>query len=41
MPAFYFKPRTFEDLADFMAGRILSVMQIPHSLFDPWPVARE
>ncbi len=41
MPAFYFKPRTFEDLADFVAGRILSVMKIPHSLFDPWPVARE
>ncbi len=39
MPAFYFKPRTFEDLADFVAGRILSVMKIPHSLFDPWPVA--
>ena len=38
MPAFYFKPRTFEDLADFVAGRILSVMKIPHSLFDPWPV---
>ncbi len=41
MPAFYFKPRTFEDLADFVAGRILSMMKIPHSLFDPWPVARE
>lgn len=41
MPAFYFKPRTFEDLADFMAGRILSVMNIPHSLFDPWPIARK
>ena len=41
MPAFYYKPRTFEDLADFVAGRILSVMQIPHSLFDPWSVARE
>ncbi len=41
MPAFYFKPRTFEDLADFVAGRILSVMQIPHALFDPWSVARE
>jgi len=41
MPAFYYKPRTFEDLADFVAGRILSMMKIPHSLFDPWPVARE
>jgi 4-hydroxy-3-polyprenylbenzoate decarboxylase len=36
MPAFYQKPRTFEDLADFVAGRVLSVLQVPHSLFPPW-----
>jgi len=39
MPAFYFKPRTFEDLADFVAGRVLSVMGIPHTLFHPWPTS--
>lgn len=36
MPAFYFKPRSFEDLADFIAGRILSLLEIPHSLFQAW-----
>jgi 4-hydroxy-3-polyprenylbenzoate decarboxylase len=36
MPAFYFKPRSFEDLADFIAGRVLSLLQIPHRLFPAW-----
>jgi len=36
MPAFYFKPQSFEDLADFVAGRILSLLEIPHSLFQAW-----
>jgi len=36
MPAFYFKPRTFEDLADFLAGRVLSVLGFEHRLFAPW-----
>jgi 4-hydroxy-3-polyprenylbenzoate decarboxylase len=36
MPAFYNKPRTFEDLADFIAGRVLSVLGVPHELFTPW-----
>jgi 4-hydroxy-3-polyprenylbenzoate decarboxylase len=36
MPAFYQKPRSFEDLADFIAGRVLSLLKIPHSLFPPW-----
>jgi 4-hydroxy-3-polyprenylbenzoate decarboxylase len=37
MPAFYQKPRSFEDLADFLAGRVLAVLGIPHALFEPWP----
>ena len=41
MPAFYNKPRSFEDLADFIAGRVLSLIQIPHTLFEPWPTVRE
>ena len=41
MPAFYQKPRCFEDLADFIAGRVLSLLKIPHSLFEPWPECRE
>ena len=37
-PAFYQKPETFEDLADFIAGRILNVLGIPQALFTPWGV---
>jgi 4-hydroxy-3-polyprenylbenzoate decarboxylase len=36
MPAFYFHPSSFEDLADFIAGRVLSLLGIPHALFAPW-----
>ena len=36
MPAFYQKPRTFDDLADFIAGRVLNLLHIPHELFSPW-----
>jgi len=36
MPAFYFKPRSFEDLADFIAGRVLSLLGQSHSLYEPW-----
>lgn len=40
MPAFYQKPRTFEELADFIVGRVLSVLGIPHALFEPWRARR-
>ena len=36
MPAFYFKPQSFEDLADFLAGRVLSLLGIQHQLYPPW-----
>jgi 4-hydroxy-3-polyprenylbenzoate decarboxylase len=36
MPAFYYKPRTLEDLADFIAGRVLSLLGIEHRLYEPW-----
>ena len=36
MPAFYHKPRTIEDLADFIAGRALALLGIEHHLFAPW-----
>jgi 4-hydroxy-3-polyprenylbenzoate decarboxylase len=36
MPAFYPKPQTFEDLADFVAGRVLSLLGVPHTLYPPW-----
>jgi len=36
MPAFYQRPATLEDLTDFMAGKILDLLRIPHSLFPRW-----
>ncbi|MDH3627460.1 MAG: UbiX family flavin prenyltransferase [Acidobacteriota bacterium] len=36
MPAFYYGPTTFEDLADFIAGRLLALLGIPHELTRAW-----
>jgi 3-polyprenyl-4-hydroxybenzoate decarboxylase len=36
MPAFYQQPKTFEDLADFIAGKILSALGVEHDLTKPW-----
>ncbi len=36
MPAFYQGPRTLDDLADFIAGKILSAIGVPHELYPPW-----
>jgi 4-hydroxy-3-polyprenylbenzoate decarboxylase len=36
MPAFYYGPRTFEDLADFIAGRVLSLLGVRHELYRAW-----
>jgi 4-hydroxy-3-polyprenylbenzoate decarboxylase len=36
MPAFYYGPRTFEDLADFIAGRVLALLGVEHDLFSAW-----
>ena len=36
MPAFYQRPRTLEDLADFVVGRVLSLLGVEHRLFPPW-----
>ncbi len=36
MPAFYYKPRGLEDLADFIAGRVLALLGMKHELFRPW-----
>jgi 4-hydroxy-3-polyprenylbenzoate decarboxylase len=36
MPAFYQGPRTLDDLADFMAGKILGALGLEHGLFPPW-----
>lgn len=36
MPAFYQMPKTLDDLADFMAGKILSALGVEHSLYPDW-----
>ena len=36
MPAFYQKPETFDDLADFIAGRVLNLLGMEQKLFTPW-----
>jgi 4-hydroxy-3-polyprenylbenzoate decarboxylase len=35
-PAFYQQPKTFEDLADFIAGRVLNLLGVDHQLFPSW-----
>jgi len=35
-PGFYQRPRSLDDLADFMAGRILDRLGIPNELFRRW-----
>lgn len=36
IPAFYFHPRTIEDLVDHAVGKMLDLMDIDHSLFRRW-----
>jgi flavin prenyltransferase len=36
MPAFYQLPKSLEDLADFMAGKIVSALGFEHSLYPEW-----
>lgn len=36
MPAFYQMPKTLDDLADFMAGKILSSLGFDHDLYPMW-----
>jgi len=36
MPAFYQQPRTLDDLADFMAGKILAALGMEQGLYPEW-----
>ena len=36
MPAFYQMPKTLDDLADFMTGKILSALGFSHDLYPRW-----
>ncbi len=40
MPAFYQMPKTLADLADFMAGKILSGLGLTHALYPTWEGSR-
>ncbi len=35
-PGFYLLPRTIEDLVDFMAGKLLDLVGVPHDLATRW-----
>lgn len=34
--AYYFKPKTINDVTDFMVGKILDVLKIEHKLYTKW-----
>ena len=36
MPGFYTKPKTIEEIVDYMVGRILDTLGIRHSLYKGW-----
>lgn len=36
VPAFYYSPRSIEDLIDHAIGKILDLMEIDHSLYKGW-----
>lgn len=40
-PGFYLHPRRVEDLVDFMAGKLLDLVGVPHDLDTRWPSTRD
>ncbi len=36
MPAFYQQPRSVDDMVDFVVGRLLESLEIPHDLYGRW-----
>ncbi|MEK3787752.1 MULTISPECIES: UbiX family flavin prenyltransferase [Paenibacillus] len=36
MPAFYFQPRSIEDLVHFLVGKVLDSLRIEHKLYTRW-----
>jgi flavin prenyltransferase len=41
VPAFYFKPRTLEDIINHTVGKALDVFNIEHNLFPRWSGTKE
>ncbi|NMO96971.1 UbiX family flavin prenyltransferase [Paenibacillus lemnae] len=36
MPAFYFHPKSIDDMVDFLVGKVLDCLRIEHQLFTRW-----
>ena len=36
MPGFYYRPKTIEDIVDFIVGKILDQFNVKNSLFKRW-----
>ncbi|WCN36711.1 UbiX family flavin prenyltransferase [Aneurinibacillus uraniidurans] len=36
MPGYYHRPQTMDDLVNFMVGKILDTLDVPHDLFRRW-----
>ena len=36
MPAFYFRPKTIEDIINHTVGKVLDLLEIEHHLFERW-----
>jgi 4-hydroxy-3-polyprenylbenzoate decarboxylase len=36
MPAFYYKPKSIDDIINFLVGKVLDTMNIDHKLFQRW-----
>ncbi len=37
MPAFYPRPKSVEEMVDFVVGKVLEVLGLEHNLYKPWP----
>jgi 4-hydroxy-3-polyprenylbenzoate decarboxylase len=36
MPAFYHRPRTVDDMVNFVVGKVLNLLRVQHNLFKGW-----
>ena len=36
MPAFYNRPRSIDEMVDFLVGKVMDSMEIEHSLYRRW-----